>query len=177
MELRKNGSLLACLTASCVLAGAARPSVTAPCQLYANDTSSRSCWVWDLSSVPQHNWDVNTSTCPDDCNVFRVASPCSLADNYGCRPGSGSNKPAPAYQESNTDRSCYALGNLDCRNPLFLKSTFFEMVISKKVDYGSFPADISGRRGHGTSVGVHRRRCWATIYVPTSLQRQRPRGA
>lgn len=98
MELRKSGSLLACVTASCVLAGAARPTVTAPCQLYANDTSSQSCWVWDLSSVPQHTWDVNTSTCPDDCNVFRVASPCSLADNYGCRPGSGSDKPAPAYQ-------------------------------------------------------------------------------
>ena len=76
------------------------------------DADAASCWEWDLSAVTAHSWPVNTSTCPRDCNAFFVANPCALATVTACKPGLGSDKPAPAYQVSNKDHSCYALGSL-----------------------------------------------------------------
>jgi len=75
-------------------------------------TPGTSCWGFDLSAVPAHSWPLNTSTCPSLCNAFVVASPCALAAKTGCKTGKGSGKLAPAYQISNADGSCYALGSL-----------------------------------------------------------------
>lgn len=83
-----------------------------PCTLYANATGGNgpACWRWDLSAVPAHTWGLNTSTCPDACNAFLVGNPCAFASAQTCKRGAGSDKPAPAYQVSNLDQSCYALG-------------------------------------------------------------------
>ena len=42
------------------------------------------CWTWDLTALATHSWNVSTSTCPQDCNVYTVSNPCGIADRTIC---------------------------------------------------------------------------------------------
>jgi alpha-L-fucosidase len=97
---------------ACKLFAPATTTVPAAAAAAAGGAPAQQCWEWDLSQVPAHSWPLNTSTCPRLCNAFLVANPCALAANVSCQHGLGSGRPAPAYQISNADGSCYALGSL-----------------------------------------------------------------
>jgi hypothetical protein len=75
-----------------------------------NEAQPQGCFLFDMSALPTQTWDVNTSTCPENCNLFKIGRPCGAgAATAGCSDA-GSVAKAPAYQVSNLDEKCRPLG-------------------------------------------------------------------
>lgn len=80
------------------------------CQFQANSSQAGSCFSFDLTRVAEATWALNTSTCPEDCNLYRLAAPCRSTSKSECG-GSSAPPDAPAYQVSNSDGSCLPIGS------------------------------------------------------------------
>jgi hypothetical protein len=90
------------------------PLIVSGCQYgIPNEGQPQGCYNWDFASLASlaKTYSLNTSSCPKDCNLFYIASPCTLASTANCKPGLGSDHPAPAFQVGNQDHSCYSLGS------------------------------------------------------------------
>ena len=100
----------------CALLLASGAASSLPCQFgVSKEEYPTGCWLWDFSALPlpPAGFELNTSSCPSNCNRFVVGKACTAAPNATCAPaGLGSNSAAPAFQVSNQDGSCYSLGGL-----------------------------------------------------------------